>query len=177
MVLVTRTSYDAAAAAPAVVRAIREIDADQPVYDVRPMKEVVARSAAERWLNTALVTMFAVSALLLAGVGLYGVSACSVNERVREFGVRLALGATRTDLSLLVLRKGLALAAGGAAAGLVGAAALILSIKKVLDQLGPLDPVAFAVASTLLVAVALVASYLPARRAALTDPAVTLRAE
>jgi predicted permease len=177
MVLVTRTSYDAAAAAPAVVRAIREIDADQPVYDVRPMKEVVARSAAERWLNTALVTMFAVSALLLAGVGLYGVSACSVNERVREFGVRLALGATRTDLSLLVLRKGLALAAGGAAAGLVGAAALILSIRKVLDQLAPLDPVAFAVASTLLVAVALVASYLPARRAALTDPAVTLRAE
>ncbi len=177
MALVTRTSYDAGAAAPAVVQAIRQVDPDQPLYDVRPMKDVVARSVAERWLNMALVTVFAVSSLLLAGVGLYGVIAYSVTERVREFGVRLALGATRAELSRLVLRKGSLLAACGAAAGLGGAVALTLSMKSLLYDVTPLDPVGFVASSALLLAVALAASYLPARRAALTDPAITLRAE
>jgi putative ABC transport system permease protein len=177
MVLVARTSYDAGAAAPAIVQAIREIDPDQPVYDVRPMKEVVARSAAERWLNVALLAVFAVSSLLLASVGLYGVIAHGVIERSREFGVRLALGATRSELLRLVLRRGFTLASCGAALGLGGAVALTASMKNLRYGITPLDPLVFLSSAVLLFAVALVASYVPARRAALTDPARALRAD
>ena len=177
MVLVARTSYDAAAAAPAVVQAVHEVDPHQPLYDVRPMKEVVALSLSERWLNMALVTVFAVSSLLLASVGLYGVIAQAVTERSREFGVRVALGATGAELSRLVLRKGSVLAACGAVAGLGGAIALTASMRTLLYGVRPLDPLGFLASCSILFAVALAASYLPARRAARTDPASTLRSE
>jgi predicted permease len=175
--LVVRTHADAGAMTTAVVQALRSVDPDQPVYDVRTMDEVLARSAAERWLNMAIVVAFAGASLLLAGAGLYGVIASSVTDRRREFGVRLALGATRSDVARLVLRTGAALAGTGAALGLGGAVALVRGMESLLYGVPGFDPVSFAAAGALLFAVALTASYLPARRAALTDPARTLRAE
>jgi putative ABC transport system permease protein len=175
--LVARTHGDAGAMAPAVVQAIHSVDPDQPVYDVRPMEVVLARSAADRWLNMAIIVAFAAASLLLSGAGLYGVVASGVTDRRREFGVRLALGAAPSDVSRLVLRRGAALAGAGAALGLGGAVALIRGMESLLYGVPRFDPVSFAAAGALLFAVALTASYIPARRAALTDPAGTLRAE
>jgi putative ABC transport system permease protein len=175
MALVVRSLSDVHAITPAVLQAIRTLDPEQPVYDVRTMDDVLARSAAQRWMNMAIITMFAASSLLLAGVGLYGVIAYGVTQRGREFGVRLALGAKPSQVSRLVLRKGSLLAASGAAFGVVGAIALLRGIESLLYGVPPLDPVNFAAAAGLLFAVALAASYLPARRAALSDPAQALR--
>jgi putative ABC transport system permease protein len=175
--LVVRTHADAGAMAPAVVQAIHSADPDQPVYDVRAMDDVLARSAADRWLNMAIIVAFAAASLLLSGAGLYGVIASGVTERRREFGVRLALGAVPSDVSRLVLRTGAALAGAGAALGLGGAVALIRGMESLLYGLPRFDPVSFAAAGLLLLCVALTASYFPARRAALIDPARTLRAE
>jgi putative ABC transport system permease protein len=175
--LVVHSRSDLRRMTPAVLQAIRSIDPDQPVYDMRTMDDVLARSAAQRWLNMAIIGVFAVSALLLAGVGIYGVIAHDVTQRTREFGVRTALGARPSELSRLVLRKGSRLAAAGAVAGLAGAIALLWTMGSLLYGVPPLDPVSFAVAATLLLAVALAASYFPARRAALSDPVHLLRSE
>jgi putative ABC transport system permease protein len=175
--LVVRTHADAGSMTTAVVQAIRSVDPDQPVYDVRTMENVLARSAAERWLNMAIIVAFAGASLLLAGAGLYGVIASGVTDRRREFGVRLALGAAPSHVSRLVLRQGAALAGAGAALGLGGAVALVRGMESLLYGVPPSDPVSFAAAGLLLFGVALIASYLPARRAALTDAARTLRAE
>ena len=177
IVLVAKSREDARAVIPGVIEAIRALDPEQPVYDVRTMDDVVERSTAQRWLNMAIVVLFAGSSLLLASVGLYGVIAYGVSQRIKEFGVRLALGATPSDLSRLVLRKGAMLAAIGSALGLGGAVVLSLAMRSLLFGVQPLDPVGFVAAGVLLVGVALVASYLPARQASLTDPARALRAE
>jgi putative ABC transport system permease protein len=175
--LVVRAQGDVRALAPAVVQAIRDLDPQQPVYDVRTMDDVESRSVAQRWLNTAIVAAFAVSALLLAGIGLYGVVAYGVTQRRREFGVRMALGADPSGVSLLVLRKGTTIAASGAALGLAGAALLVRGMTSLLYAIPPLDPVTFGSATAVLFAVAAAASYLPAHRAARIDPACALRAE
>lgn len=162
---------------PAVLGAIRSIDSDQPVYDVRTMNDVLARSTAQRRLNTAMIVVFALSALALAAVGLYGAVAYSVTERVREFGVRIALGAGPSEIRRLVLRKASKITAYGAALGLGGAVVLVRIIDSLLFHTPPFDPINFAAAAVILFGVALTASYLPARRAALTDPVHALRAE
>jgi len=175
--LVVRSHGDVRAIAPAVSQAIRSLDPEQPVYDMRTMDEVLARSAAPRSLNMTIIGVFAVSSLLLAGVGLYGVIAYGVTQRTREFGVRMALGAVPSEMSRLVLRKGTVLALSGAALGLGGAIVLARGMESLLYGVAPLDPVSFAAAAALLLGVALAASYFPARRAALTDPTQSLRAE
>jgi putative ABC transport system permease protein len=177
IVLVMRSREDVRAVTPAVLQAIRTLDPEQPVYDVRRMDDVVARATAQRWLNMTIVTVFALSSLLLASVGLYGVIAYGVTARSREFGVRLALGATPSVVSRLVLQNGSVLAASGVVAGLGGAVALALAMKSLLYGVPPLDPVNFIAATAMLFGVALAASYFPARRASLTDPAQVLRAE
>jgi putative ABC transport system permease protein len=177
MVLVVRSREDVRALIPAVVQAIRTVDPDQPVYDVRTMDDVVERSTAQRWLNTAIVAVFAIASLLLACVGLYGVIAYGVTQRLREFGVRLALGATRADVLRLVLGRGSALAACGTALGLIGAVVLTQAMEGLLYGVKPLDPVGFFAAALLLFTVALLAGYFPARRAARTNPASVLRVE
>jgi ABC-type antimicrobial peptide transport system permease subunit len=128
-------------------------------------------------LNMTIIVGFALSALLLAGVGLYGVIAYGVTQRLREFGVRMALGARPSDVSRMVLRKGSILAGAGAAMGLGGAVALVRAMESLLYGVSPLDPLTFAVAAGLLLGVAFAASYFPARRAAQTDPTVALRSE
>jgi putative ABC transport system permease protein len=175
--LVVRGRGDTRAMTPAVVQAIRSLDPEQPVYDIRTMDDVLARSAAPRSLNLGIIGVFALSSLLLAGVGLYGVIAHGVTQRTREFGVRMALGAMPSDLSRLVLRKGSVLAVCGAALGLGGAIVLARGMESLVYGVAPLDPISFAAAAALLFGVALAASYVPARRAALTDPADALRPE
>jgi putative ABC transport system permease protein len=173
--LVVRSQSDVRAIVPAVVQSIHTLDPEQPVYDVGTMDHVLARSAAERWLNTAIIGTFATCALLLAGVGLYGVIAYGVTQRVREFGLRIALGAAPSRISRLVLVEGLVLAGTGAAIGLGGAVALSRGMRNLLYGVTALDPLSVASATAVLLVVAIVASYLPARRAALSAPADTLR--
>jgi putative ABC transport system permease protein len=124
-----------------------------------------------------LVTVFALAALVIASIGLYGVVAHGVVERRREIGVRLALGAARSDVSRLVLRQGGRLAALGAIIGLTGAVALMRALERLLFGVAPMDPATFVAGVALLAAAALLASYFPARRAASLDPAVVLRAD
>jgi predicted permease len=177
MALVVRGSQDVRALTPAILQAIREVDPEQPVYDVRTMDDVVDRSTAQRWLNMALVTAFAAIALFLASVGVYGVIAFGVAGRIREFGIRLALGAERSDVTRLVLRDAGVIAASGAAIGLVTAVLVTRAMKTLLYGVKPGDPASFAAGAVVLFGVALLASYLPARRAASVDPATTLRGE
>ena len=177
MALVVRSRDDVRALAPSVIQAVQSVDRDQPVYDVRTMNEVVGRSVTPRWLIMAMLGFFAMSSLLLATVGLYGVVAYTVAQRAREFGVRLALGAARSDVLRLVVARGSRLAAIGAVIGLGATVLLAVGMERMLYGVAPLDPVSFAASGAGLFGVALLASYLPARRASLTDPARTLRAD
>ena len=175
--LVVRARSNARAIAPAVMQAIRTLDPEQPVYDVSTMDDVLARSTSERRLNMAIIAGFALSALLLAGVGLYGVIAYGVTQQLREFGVRMALGARPSDVSRMVLRKGSMLAVLGAVLGFGGAIALLRAMRSLLYGVSAFDPLTLVVAAGLLLSVALAASYFPARRAARVDPAYALRSE
>jgi putative ABC transport system permease protein len=177
MALVVRTDQDPRALISATLEAIRSVDAEQPVYDVRTMEDVVERSTAQRWLNMMMVTVFAAIALLLASVGVYGVVAYGVNERRREFGIRLALGAERGAVARLVVWQGTVLALVGSAIGFLAAVVVAKAIESLLYGIRASDPPSFATAVGLLVSVALFASYMPARRAASVDPAITLRSE
>jgi predicted permease len=176
-VLVVRGRQDPSALAPAVLAAIRKVDPEQAAYDVRPMEAVLERSLAQRWLNATLLGVFAGMALLLASVGVYGVIAFGVARRTREFGIRLALGAERSQVARLVVGQGAALAAAGTVVGVIAAAILAGAMQSLVYGVPPRDLASFAIASAVLLAVAVLASYLPARRAASVDPAVTLRAE
>jgi predicted lysophospholipase L1 biosynthesis ABC-type transport system permease subunit len=177
MVLVARTAGDPTALAASIRQAIREIDPEQPVYDVRTMDDVVERSLGQRWLNMTLLVSFAAAALLLCAIGVYGVIAFGVTRQRREFGIRLALGATRQAIAGAVVGRGLLLAASGTVIGLVLAALVARGMQSMLFGITPGDLASFAAAAGAVVAVALVASYLPARRAAAVEPAMTLRAE
>jgi len=177
MVLVMRGGGSAAALAEPVVDAIRSVDRDQPVYEVRGLESVVARSLVRRRLTTTLISSFGAIALILAAVGIYGVVAYGVTQRRREFGIRVALGATRGDVSRLVLREGASMALIGSTAGLVAAFALSGMMRNLVFGIAPRDVVSFFAATLTLLAVAVVSSYVPARRASTIDPAVTLRAE
>ncbi len=175
--LVVRGQNDTRVNAAAVAQAIRAIDPEQPVYDVRTMEDVLGRSTAQRWLNTVLIVVFAMSALALAGVGLYGMLAYGVTQRVREFGVRIALGAMPSEITRAVLLNGSKLTLCGAVLGFGGAVVLVLAMDSLLFNTAPVDPVNFVVAAAVLFGVALIASYVPARRAARTDPVRALRAD
>jgi putative ABC transport system permease protein len=161
----------------AVRRAVNELEPTMPVAELKTMDVTLAESVARRRLTTTLVSAFGVVALVLAAVGLYGVVAYGVAARTREFGVRVALGARQADVTQLVLGSGLRLAAVSAVAGV--AAALVASrlLTATLYGVEPTDPVVFALATATLVVVALLASWMPARRAGRTDPVTALRAE
>jgi ABC-type antimicrobial peptide transport system permease subunit len=177
MVLVVRGGREPRALIPAVLGAIRAVDPEQAAYDIRPMEEVLERSLGQRWLSTTLLAAFASIALLLASIGVYGVIAFGVARRVREFGIRMALGAGRSQVTRLVLGQGTVLAAGGTFLGLLAATVLAGAMESLVYGVKPRDAASFAIAGAVLLGVALVASYLPARRAASVDPAVTLRSE
>ncbi|HKE46972.1 MAG TPA: ADOP family duplicated permease, partial [Rhodanobacteraceae bacterium] len=172
-----KTAGSPAAVTSAARAAIASIDKDQPVTRLRTMDEVAAESTRSPRFRALLVSTFAAIALALAAVGIFGVLTFSVRERMREFGVRIALGASTSDILRLVLSVGVKLAGIGAAIGLVAAALLTRTLASLLFGVTPLDPVTFFAAPAVLVMTALVASLVPAVRAVRADPAVTLRQE
>jgi putative ABC transport system permease protein len=168
---------DAAALAVAFRKAIREIDPALPADQVRPLDEWVAEAAAQPRLTTVLAGAFAGMALLLAAIGIYAVAAYSVGQRRPEIGLRMALGATRRQILTMVLRSGLTAAALGMSIGLAGALFINTLLAGLFFEVRPEDPLAFGSVAAMLGTVAIVACYVPARRATRVDPLVTLRCE
>ncbi len=175
--LVVRTKVPPLTLAESVRNEILALDSDQPVSNVRTLEQVVADSVAQRRMMSMLLGLFAVAALLLAAIGLYGVMAYSVSQRTREIGIRMALGAQRDEVLNLVVRQGMKLAILGVIVGLLGASALTRVLTHLLFGVTPRDPMTFAGVTLLLGTVALFACWLPARRAARVDPMVALRCE
>jgi putative ABC transport system permease protein len=177
MALVLRGAVEPSSLVPALRNAVREIDPALPVYEVLTMNERLSNSVASRRFNLLLLGGFAALALLLAGVGVYGVISYVVTQRTHEIGVRLALGAQGGDVIRLFIERGMAVVSLGVGLGLLGAFALTRVMKSLLFDVGPNDPLTFAGVALLLSLVALVACYLPARRAARIDPLTSLRHE
>lgn len=156
---------------------VQSIDPELPVFGAQTLDQVLTDSLAARRFSVELVGLFAFTALLLAGLGIFGVISYLVSERVHEIGIRLALGASRRQVLTMVLRDGLGLAATGAAIGLAGALAVSHAMRGLLYGVQPTDPLTFLAGAALLLAVALCACYLPARRATGIDPTVALKQE
>src|SRR6266540_2624549 len=177
MALVLRGAVEPSSLAPALRNSVREIDPALPVYDVMTMNERLSNSVAARRFNLLLLGGFAALALLLAGVGVYGVISYVVTQRTHEIGIRMALGAQSADVVRLFIRQGMSQVTLGVALGLLGAFALTRVMKSLLFDVGASDPLTFACVALSLSLVALAACYLPARRAARIDPLASLRRE
>ena len=176
-VFVVRTAGDPAGLASAARREIWSVDKDLPVFGVTTMNDVLSSSTAQRCFSMILLGAFAVLALLMAAVGLYGVLSYSVSQRMHEMGLRMALGANARDLMRLVVRQGIRVALAGVAAGLLASVAATRLLAGMLFGVSPLDPLTFAAVVAVLVAAAALASFIPARRATRVDPMVALRYE
>lgn len=173
--LVARTKSDPTAIVPSVRAALREIDPNQPLVNVRTMETAMAGTVAQPRLQMALLVVFASIAALLAIVGVYGVMAYTVSQRISEIGVRMAIGASPANVVGLVVRQGAMLAAAGVVIGLLGAAAAARAIQSLLFvEARGFAPVAFATSAIILGVAALLASYIPARRAAKVSPVTAL---
>jgi putative ABC transport system permease protein len=177
MTFVVRTHGDAMGMAASARNVIHTLDPQQPVREVNTMENLLAKSTAKSRFNTVLLAVFAAVALLLAAVGTYGVMSYSVTQRTHEFGIRMALGAGAQDVVRLVLRGGMKLALIGVVAGLAGAFALTRLMTSLLFEVKPTDALTFIAVSISLIVVALLACYIPARRATKVDPLVALRYE
>lgn len=177
MNVTVRSQGDPASLGPSVVREVRALDPDLPVYGLRTMADRVFHSLARRRFSMLLLSLFAALALVLGILGTYGVMSYQVSQGTRELGIRLALGATPGRVLASVLRQGLSLALAGVAAGLAGAFALTRLMQALLFGVGATDPLTFVAVPGLLVLAALAAAWIPARRAAAVDPALSLRSE
>ena len=177
MTLAVRTSSDPLDLAHAIERQVWTVDKDQPVADVMTLEGVLFKSVAEPRFRTLLLGIFAGLALSLAAVGIYGVMSYTVAQRTHEIGIRMALGAQRNTVLKLVIGNGLRLALIGVGTGILSALALTRFLASLLYGVKPTDPLTFAVVSLILTAIALLASYIPARRATKVDPMVALRYE
>jgi ABC-type antimicrobial peptide transport system permease subunit len=175
--LVVRTRGEPAALVPAVKSAIWSVDVAPPITRITTMEDLLTASEAQRHFVLLVFAIFAVAALVLAGLGLYGVIAGSVAERTREIGLRSAMGATRLRILSMIVRQGMALAAVGVAFGLAGAAAATRGLESLLFGITALDPRTYGTVIGLLAAVSVTAAVIPARRAACVDPTVALRRE
>jgi putative ABC transport system permease protein len=153
------------------------VDPKLVVLNVQPMETIVGDTIASRKFNATLLGLFAALALALAATGVYGVLQYSVIQRRREMGIRIAIGATWSDMMRLIVGQALGLALIGVAIGLAGAFALTRVIRALLFDIDPLDAPTFAASTAVLLLIAAVSSYLPARRALRTDPTVAMRAE
>jgi putative ABC transport system permease protein len=163
--------------AGAVRREIIAEDPALPVSDVQTMEQVVSDSLLLRRLSMSMLSVFAGLALLLSGVGIYGLTAYSVSRRTREIGLRLALGADRGDILRLVVGRGLLIGLAGVALGIPGALGIARLMRGMLYGIGPNDPLVFVSVAAMLVGLAAIASYVPARRAMRVDPVIALKHE
>jgi len=177
MSFVLRTETSPQVLAGAVRKTVEGVDKNQPLSDARTMDRIIASSVAPRRFQMMLVGLFALLALILAAVGIYGVVSYSCSQRVHEFGIRIALGAERRDLLQMVIRQGVKLAVMGVCIGIGGALVLTRFLSSLLYGVKPTDPLTLVGVSLILTAVALLASYIPARRATKVDPMVALRYE
>jgi putative ABC transport system permease protein len=177
LTMLVRTSTDPLKLASSIQSAIWSVEKDLPISSIHTMEQIRSHSIAQPRLTALLLGVFAALALILATVGIYGVMAYSVTQRTHEMGLRMALGARASDVLALVVGHGMLLTATGIALGLAGAFAITRVLEKFLWGVRPTDPVTFIAVSLLLAAVALLASYLPARRATEVDPMVALRYE
>jgi putative ABC transport system permease protein len=175
MALVLKTSLDPQSIVPQVRAAVRAIDPEQPIADVRTMEQWLSRSLQNRRANMLLLTVFGAVALVLSAVGIYGVLAFGVAQRVREFGIRQALGGDRASILRLVLTQGLKTAAVGVVLGLGASIALARFLQSLLFEVAPRDPAVFAGVALVLFGVAAAACYIPALRATRVDPMIALR--
>jgi predicted permease len=176
-VVVRASTADPAALTPALRQAVKAVDPDLPIYGVKPMATRVSESLAQRRFAVALLSLFAVLAFGLAAIGTYGVIAFLVSQGTREIGIRMALGATPERVSRMVVRSGMLVALIGIGVGLLGSVVVTRLVGSLLFNVRPYDPLTFVVTIAALVVMALVAAYVPARRAARIDPVVSLRAE
>jgi ABC-type antimicrobial peptide transport system permease subunit len=174
---VARTASDPATAAGAIIRKIQAVEPTMPVYDVRTMEDRMSASMARQRFSTLMLAAFAVFALILAAVGVYGVMSHLVTQGTHDIGVRMALGAQRGRIVRLIVRQGLEMAGAGIVVGLVGAAALTRVMTSLLFGISTTDRVTFSVVPVILASIAFLASYLPARRATRVDPVIGLRDE
>jgi predicted permease len=174
---VVKTRQDLLSKEPAVRAAVREADPTQAVSNLRTMEEVLSQSLARQQFNMLLLAVFAGLALLLSAVGVYGVMSYSVSQRTHEIGIRLALGAQAADVLRLIIRQGMGLVLAGVGIGLAGALALTRLMKTLLFGVSATDPLTFTVIALLLALVALMACWIPARRATKVDPMTALRFE
>jgi putative ABC transport system permease protein len=177
MVLTIRTTSSPLSLSRSVRDLVQGIDSDQPISKIRTMDEVLEASVAAPRFRTLLLGLFGLAALFLGALGIYGVMSYSVSQRTREIGIRIALGAARPQVTRLVLKQGLELTLAGLAIGLVGALGLTHLLASMLYEVRTTDPMTFVGVAMLLTAVALLASYIPARRATKVDPMVALRYE
>jgi predicted permease len=177
LTLMLRTGPEPLSLVSAVRAQVAGPTQDQPIYAVRTMEQIISGSLAERRFTMLLLIIFAATALLLAAVGIYGVMSYAVTRRTHELGIRAALGASRREIVGLVVRQGMRLAAIGMAAGLVAAFALTRFLAGLLYGVRPADPATLAAVTLLLGGIALLACYIPARRAAVVDAVVALRCE
>jgi len=177
MTLFVRTALDPELMTASIRQAVSSIDRDIPLYAIQTMEGYVGQAMEQPRLNMVLLALFAMLALVLASLGIYGVLSYIVGRRTQEIGIRLALGATRRDVLRLVVGHGMTLALGGIAIGLAAAWALTQLMRGLLFGVSPHDPATFGAIAGLLAAIALVASYLPGRRATRVDPVATLRAD
>ena len=173
--MVVRTSDDAQRHVAAIRQLVATIDPNVPIYRVRTMQEQVDQSLAQYRLRRLLITIFSVAALLMAALGVYGVIACAVAERHREIAIRMALGAMHGAVRRMVVGQALALTAAGLILGLAGAVAATRLLSGFLYGVGAADPVTILSTSAVFVAVTLIATYVPARRATAIDPVAALR--
>jgi putative ABC transport system permease protein len=168
---------DPTSVAAAIRREVQAIDKDQPIYDVSTMEKILSNSVAPRRLSMVLFSLFAAVALLLAAVGIYGVMSYSVTQRTREIGIRMALGADHKNVVQMIVRQGMTLTLVGIGVGLAAAFGLSRLMTSLLFGVSVTDPLTFVAISSLLAGVALLANYVPARRATKVDPMVALRYE
>ncbi|HEV7747775.1 MAG TPA: ABC transporter permease [Pyrinomonadaceae bacterium] len=177
MTVIIKAAGDPNQLIAAVRQQVKAIDSDQPIYSVRTMDDIRTESVAPERLNLTLLSIFAGIALVLAVVGIYGVMSYSVTQRTHEIGIRMAIGAQPRDVFRMIIRQGMMLALIGVGIGLVGAFLLTRLMASMLFGVEPTDPATFAAIAVLLTTVALVACYLPGRRATKVDPVVSLRYE
>jgi putative ABC transport system permease protein len=177
MALAVKTTMDSRGMIDAVKNAVWAVDKDQPVFQIRSMNEYVSIASSAPRIAVMLLAVFAAIALVLAALGIYGVVSYTVSQRTHEFGLRMALGANPAQVRGLVLRHGLLSATAGIVLGLAGTLLLTPGLRLILYGISPADPIAIATTAAILLLVALVANYVPARRATLVDPLEALRYE